>query len=95
MERRNAAQKDIQLTAHAMAHRSLYGEEEGGVRLDVMVRTKQPKVQKLEASRTEEDIQRFLRLLQQVDRGIRNEVFYPSENYMCGICGYEEMCRQW
>jgi hypothetical protein len=33
----------------------------------VMVRTNKPKIQPLEAARTEADIHRFLRLAQQVD----------------------------
>ena len=57
--------------------------------------TADTKVQQLEGTRSEEDIQRFPRLLGNVDRGIRNEVFYPNESYMSGICGYEEMCEKW
>jgi len=91
----DAAEKDIQLTAYALAHRVLYGENEKGVRLDVMVKAKQPKIQQLEAKRTRADIERFLRLAQQVERGINAEAFYPNDNYTCGICGYKDMCEKW
>jgi hypothetical protein len=65
----DAAEKDIQLTAYSMGYRALHGEDEKGVRLDVMVRTNKPKIQPLEAARTESDIYRFLRLAKQVERG--------------------------
>ena len=29
------------------------------------------------------------------DQGIRAGIFYPNDNYMCGICGYAEMCEKW
>ena len=50
---------DPQLTAYSMAYRSLYGDPENGLRPDVLVRTKQAKVQQLETTRTQADIDRF------------------------------------
>jgi RecB family exonuclease len=91
----NSIAKDIQLTAYAMAYRALQGRNENGVRLDVMVRSKQPRIQQLHGTRTEADIGRFLRLAEQVERGIKSGVFYPTDNYTCGICGYHGMCEKW
>lgn len=91
----NSAEKDIQLTAYAMAYRALNGQEEKGVRLDVMVRNKQPKIQQLYGTRTQADIDRFSRLVGQVENAIRSSVYYPNEGYMCGICGYQGMCEKW
>ena len=88
-------EKDFRLTAYSMAYRSSYGKDASGVRLDVMVRNNKPKVQQLKAERTESDIERFLRLAKQVERGINAEVYYPNDNYTCGICGYKEMCEKW
>jgi len=92
---RHATRKHFQLTAYSMAYRTLYGEPENGLRLDLLVRTKQPKVQQLPAARTRGDIDRFLRLAEQVERGIKTEIFYPNDNFMCGVCGYGEMCTEW
>jgi len=91
----DAAEKDLQLTAYALAYRSIYGEPESGVRLDVMVKNKTPKIQQLPATRSEQDIERFRRIAGNVLRGISGEVYYPNESYMCGICGYGEMCKEW
>ena len=91
----DAAQKDLQLTAYAMAHRRIFGENERGLRLDALVRTKQPKIQELETARTQTDIDRLLRLAERVEKAIKAQVFYPNDNFMCGICGYREMCGEW
>jgi putative RecB family exonuclease len=91
----DAAEKDIQLTAYALAYRQLFGQEEKGVRLDAMIRNKQPKIQQLSATRTQDEIGRFARLAGQVENAIRKGVYYPNDNYMCGNCGYNEMCKKW
>lgn len=91
----NTAEKDIQLTAYSLAFRTLYDRKENGVRLDVMVRNKEPKIQQLNGTRTEADIGRFSRLAGQVENAISSGVYYPNEGYMCGICGYQGMCDKW
>ena len=91
----DAADKDLQLTAYAWAYRKLYGQNENGTRLDVLVRTKQPKTQQLTATREQADLDRFLRLLTQVERGIDEGIFYPNDNFMCGTCGHGDLCEEW
>ena len=91
----DTAEKDIQLTAYSMAYRAMYGTPDSGVRLDVMVRNKQPKIQQLYGTRTEADIGRFLRLAEQLEKGINAGTFYPNSSYMCGNCGYQGMCEKW
>jgi putative RecB family exonuclease len=91
----DAAEKDLQLTAYAMAYRAIHGRRENGVRLDVMVRNKQPKIQQLHGQRTEAQIARFIRLAEQLDNGISSGVFYPNQGYFCTGCGYEGMCERW
>ena len=36
-----------------------------------------------------------LRLTEHVGLAINAEVFHPNDNFVCGICGYREMCREW
>jgi len=45
--------------------------------------------------KTQADIDRFLRLAEHVERAINAEIFYPNDNFMCGVCGYREMCGEW
>lgn len=87
--------KDIQLTCYALAYRSLLGSQETGLRFDVMVRNKTPKIQQLATIRTQADIDRFLKVMAYISKAIEHGIFYPSPNFMCGVCGYKELCRKW
>jgi hypothetical protein len=95
----NSVSKGIQLTAYAMAFRTLHGKDKQGVRLDVMVRSSRPRVepriQQLSSRRIQADIDCFLRFTEQVEGGIKAEAFRPGDNYRCGICGHSEMCEKW
>lgn len=89
--------KSLQLTAYSMAHRTLFGTEEKGVKLDYLVQNKTPKVVQLEGRRTQRDIERFLKTMGIIAHAIRSGVFYPNENnYLCGHekCGYWNICRK-
>lgn len=86
---------DIQLTCYALAHRSILGKVEKGLRFDVMVRNKTPKIQQIATARTQADIDRFLKILAYISKAIKEGIFYPCPNYMCGICGYKELCQRW
>ena len=66
--REDSVTNDLQLTACALAYRTVEGREEGGLRFDVMVRTKQPKIQQLSTARNQRDIDRFIKTLKNVFR---------------------------
>ena len=89
------ATKDLQLTAYSLAYRTLEGKEEKGLRFDVMVRTKEPKIQQLYTTRNQKDIDRFIKTLAYVYKAIETGIFYPNENWMCPSCGYGALCRKW
>jgi len=86
---------DLQLTCYSLAYRHALGLKEKALRFDVMVRTKTPKVQQLTTQRTQADLGRFLKILAIVFKAIKTGIFYPNENYFCGICGYKELCKRW
>lgn len=91
------ATRSIQLTSYALAHRYLMGVPEAGVVLDYLVNNKTPKVVQLKATRTDEDIKRFLSILGRVAEAISNNIFYPNpNNFMCSErhCGYWKLCHQ-
>mgnify|MGYP000017523799 CR=1 FL=1 len=93
----DSAQTDIQLTAYNLAYKYLKGEEPKSLCFDIMVRTKQPKVQTLQSPpRTQEQLTRFLKLLGSIARAIKTGIFYPCENQqVCSWCGYREVCKRW
>lgn len=93
----NTIDKNLQLTAYALAYRTLTGKEEAGVKLDYLIHSKTPKTVTLEAKRTEDDILRFLGITQGIIRGIEGDVFYPNpDNYLCNEkwCGYWNECHK-
>ena len=87
--------RDLQPTIYALAYRVLEGKEEAGIRFDVMVRTKKPKIQQIKTYRTQEDIDRLLKLFRYVRKAIESEIFYPNPNFMCSNCGYKKLCERW
>ena len=91
----NDVTSDIQLTCYALAFRSIFGVEEKEMRFDVIVRNKTPKIQQLQTTRTQADIDRFLKVVGYVSRAIEQGIFYPNPNFMCGMCGYKDLCKKW
>lgn len=91
----DGAASDLQLTCYALAYRSLFGRPEKELRFDVMVRNKTPKMQQISSTRSQEDIDRFLKMLAYVSKAIESGIFYPNQNFMCGVCGFKELCRKW
>lgn len=93
--------KNMQLTAYALGNRVRTGVIEKGLRFDYIVRGRSPKIVSIATSRTDDDIQRFLRMLAQVTTAIRDERFYPNPSHpYCSqkLCGFWDMCeggRKW
>lgn len=97
--KRNMSEKDaatdLQLTCYSLAYRHALGLKEKALRFDVMVRTKNPKIQQITTQRTQEDINRFLKIMAYVAKATQAGIFYPNENYFCGVCGYRGLCKGW
>lgn len=91
----DAVQRDLQLTTYALAYRKMHGKQEKGVRLDVMIRGRETRIQTLHGERSERQIERHARLIGEVVRAIEQGIFYPNESYYCGICRYRTFCERW
>ncbi len=55
--------QDMQLTAYAFGYLQKYGRLPAGLAIDAVVLNKKPKFVRVETKRTEEDIERFLKIL--------------------------------
>lgn len=87
----------LQLSAYTLAHRTLTGTEEKGIVLDYLVSTKTPKLVQLKAKRSQQDIDRFLKIMGIVAHNIACENFYPNPtNQLCTprACGYWNICQK-
>jgi putative RecB family exonuclease len=84
-----------QPTFYANALYEISGQEPS-VEYTVLVKTKVPKVQRIEATRTISDFGRLGDLIGVVERAIEGEIFYPQESPMnCSGCSFFRECRSW
>ena len=88
-------ERDLQLSVYAMAYRALTKRRENGVRLDVMVRGRKPKIQRLAGKRSDNQLRRHANVIRKVREAIEKEIFYPNESYYCNICKYTKFCERW
>ncbi|HEV7281403.1 MAG TPA: PD-(D/E)XK nuclease family protein [Pirellulaceae bacterium] len=85
----------LQATCYVNAVLETFGEW-ANVEYAVLVKTKTPKVQRLLTSRTEEDLRRLGDLVENVERAVQHEIFYPVETPLnCSTCPYRGPCREW
>ena len=69
---------------------------EPGVEFTVLVKTKVPKLQRIEAIRTTSDFGRLGNIIEAVERSIEAESFFPVESPLnCSGCGFFRECREW
>jgi RecB family exonuclease len=89
--------KDLQLTAYALAYRTTTRKTEPRLRIDAVVKNKTPKAVQILTTRTNEDCRWFLRLIEDVARAIKLGVFYPNpQGWHCSpkACGFWTRCRR-
>jgi len=87
--------RDIQVSAYHLGYKSLFGRDPKGLRYDYVVRNKTPKTVQCTTKRSQEALNRFLKLVGHVSKAIENDIYYPNESMMCSTCGYKDLCRKW
>lgn len=90
------AHKSLQLTTYSLAHRLRTGQVESGLRLDYLIRGKTPKIVQIQTARTNEDLERFLKLIGIVAASISEERFLPNPTSpWCGprYCEFWDRCE--
>jgi putative RecB family exonuclease len=96
-KRSSNGQYDLQATIYSYALRELgYGTTEDNilVRYDVLLKTKQPSLEKYFVVKNEKDHQRMLRLTKDVLGAIEHEVYYPNAGWYCGDCQFKNGCEE-
>lgn len=89
------ADTSLQPTCYVNAVQETFGES-ARVEYIVLVKTKTPKVQRLEAVRHEEDLSRLGDIVQTIERAVQAGVFYPVESPLnCSSCPHRQPCREW
>ena len=91
------AGKDFQATAFSYA----YLQESNGkmipiFRFDVVTKTKNPNVENHYTQRTEDDLQRFIRIATAIEQAVKREVFIPADtSFGCADCQFANACKEW
>jgi putative RecB family exonuclease len=88
--------QNLQLTAYSVGVEALgFTPDEVNLRLDVLTKTKDPQMVRLETMRTAEERNRFIKLVRHVWNAIEREAFFPKQDWHCQQCPFSEHCAQW
>ena len=94
---KNDVDKNFQMTLYHMAAKANgFADREILLRLDVLIKTKQPKFASYYTSRTEIDERRAKRKIVEVWKGIQQGIFVPNDtSWKCSGCSYKTFCDEW
>ncbi len=88
-------ESSLQPTCYTHAIRETLGRD-ANVEYTVLVKTKTPKIQRIQTSRYGDDCGRLGDLVQSIQRAVDLGIFYPVESPMnCSTCPYRQQCREW
>lgn len=86
------AARHLQLTAYSFAYEQLRGRIPS-LEVVALVKTKQPKLQRLTTVRTSEEHEWFLTLVHEVSEAIDARVFPPNPGWACPGCEHGARCK--
>jgi len=88
------ADESLQLTWYAFAYQLLYNRKPENLKFVVLIKTKVPKIQILETTRTQQDFTRLHQLMTNAIKTIQLSAFYPNPltKYGCGGCPFQSVC---
>jgi CRISPR/Cas system-associated exonuclease Cas4 (RecB family) len=87
-------ERHLQLSIYALAH-FLETQEIPSLRLDQLLKTRTPRLERYETTRSIEDLSWTVRLVSQVARAIDAGHFYPNPSWRCTECEYFAHCQAW
>ncbi|MGD9676068.1 MAG: RecB family exonuclease [Candidatus Bipolaricaulia bacterium] len=87
-------ERHLQLSTYALAFFLLHSSIPR-LRLDILLKTAKPRLERHETSRTVEDLGWTARLIHQVALAIQTEHFYPNPSWRCSECEYFAHCQRW
>lgn len=87
-------ERHLQLSAYALAF-LLLQQRMPKLRLDMLLKTAKPRLERHEATRSVEDLSWTARLIREVSLAIETEHFFPNPSWRCTECEYFAHCQQW
>ncbi len=87
-------ERHLQLSTYALAylleHRSI-----PQLRLDMLLKTARPRLERHETTRSREDLAWTAQLIKEVAGAIGTEHFFPNPSWRCSECEYFAHCQRW
>ena len=87
-------ERHLQLSTYALAFFLLHGSIPK-LRLDMLLKTAKPRLERHSTTRTVEDLGWTARLIYEVAAAIETEHFFPNPSWRCTECEYFAHCQQW
>lgn len=87
-------ERHLQLSTYALAHLLMHGSIPK-LRLDMLLKTAKPRLERHETTRSLEDLVWTARLIREVSLAIETEHFFPNPSWRCTECEYFAHCQQW
>ena len=89
--------KSLQLTLYQIAVKANgFRDREILLKFDCLIKTKTPKFDQFWTSRTEIEEKRAIKKIQEVWRGIHQEIFIPNDgHWKCKGCSFKKHCDAW
>lgn len=87
-------ERHLQLSTYALAFFLLRGSIPK-LRLDMLLKTAKPRLERHETTRSMEDLRWTAWLIREVSLAIETEHFFPNPSWRCTECEYFAHCQQW
>ena len=87
-------ERHLQLSTYALAFFLLHGSIPK-LRLDMLLKTAKPRLERHETTRSIEDLGWTAQLIREVALAIQTEHFFPNPSWRCTECEYFAHCQQW
>ena len=87
-------ERHLQLSTYALAY-LLMKDQIPRLRLDMLLKTAKPRLERHETTRSLEDLSWTAQLIREVALAIETEHFYPNPSWRCTECEYFAHCQQW
>ena len=87
-------ERHLQVSTYALVYLLLRGRIPK-LRLDMLLKTQKPRLERQETERSIEDLAWTARLIQEVSHAIETEHFFPNPSWRCSECEYFAHCQAW
>jgi CRISPR/Cas system-associated exonuclease Cas4 (RecB family) len=87
-------ERHLQLSTYALAFFLLHGSIPK-LRLDMLLKTAKPRLERHPTTRSIEDLGWTARLIHEVAKAIETEHFFPNPSWRCTECEYFAHCQRW